>query len=238
MQPEVTLVIELIMEVERRCQVGDITDSIDIDTSVVLNEVRVLGLYKESYIEVIFLHIVTQGHAQVMGVVLVFRITAQVLVEVGIHLVIDRPEPRIPVTVCGHDTGKDILWQMTEVISLAVALVLTITQLVVKLQMGTLPERFAIGGADDIATVIRRCRTIPGGIIGRVLPCLVLHLEEMYLIVGRVLILAVATVSLQTEYDIPSTRVQTAIELKHSPRILVTAIGEAGIQVVVDEMGS
>ena len=88
--PEVTLIAELIMEVKCWSQIGDIADGVDIDTTIVLNEVRVLGLYKDADIIIIFLLTMTQREPQVVGVVLVLRKTTQVLVKVARHLRIER----------------------------------------------------------------------------------------------------------------------------------------------------
>ena len=97
------------MEIERRCQVGNSTDGVDILSPVVLDEVGMLGLYEESDVIVVFLHPMSQGEAEVMGIVLVFGIAAQVLVKEFIHMVIDRPEPRVPFAVFWHDTREDVL---------------------------------------------------------------------------------------------------------------------------------
>ena len=70
--PEVTLIAELIMEVECWREIGHIANGIDIEASVVLNEVRVLGLDEEADVVVVLLLVVAQRHPQIMGIVLVF----------------------------------------------------------------------------------------------------------------------------------------------------------------------
>ena len=52
------------------------------------------------------------------------------------------------------DTLEGILREMTEVIGLAVALVLIVAQFVTGLQVSTFPEGLAILGVDDITTVV------------------------------------------------------------------------------------
>ena len=90
-----------------------------------------------------------------MGVVLILGESAQVLVEmVGHELIGEVAEPGIPLTVYGMDTLEGILREMTEVVGLAVAFVLVVTQFVTGLQVSTLPEGLALLGVDDITTVV------------------------------------------------------------------------------------
>ena len=126
---------------------------------------------------------------------------------------------------------------MAEVIGLAVALVLVVTQLVVDLQVGTLPERFAVEGTEHVAFVVRWGGVIAGGEVGGVLTGYVLHAVQINLIVRGIAVLAVAHAALNAQGDIAASRVQPAIELQHGPCVFVLAIGEAGAMVVVDHIG-
>ena len=85
MYPDVLLVTEFIVEIEGWREIGHVTDGIDIHTTIVLNEVRMLWLHQESHIIVVFLLPVTQGQTDVVGIVLVFRIAAEVLVQKIFH---------------------------------------------------------------------------------------------------------------------------------------------------------
>ena len=73
---------------------------------------------------------------------------------IGHELIGEATEPGIPLAVDGMDTLEGILREMTEVIGLAVALVLIVTQFVTGLQVSTFPEGLAILGVDDITTVV------------------------------------------------------------------------------------
>ena len=81
---------------------------------------------------------------------------------------------------------------MTEIISLAVTLVLAVAQLVVELQVRTLPQRFAVECTRHIALVVAWCRAIAGGEVGGVLSCLVLHTVQVHLVVRAITVVAVA----------------------------------------------
>ena len=60
------------MEVEGWRQIGHITNGIHINATIVLYEIRVLGLNEESDIVIVFLDLMTEGETQVVGIVLVF----------------------------------------------------------------------------------------------------------------------------------------------------------------------
>ena len=124
---------------------------------------------------------------------------------------------------------------MAEVVGLSVALVLAVAQFVVELQVGTLPEGFAVGGAQYVAALIRGSGVISGSIVGGVLSSLILHEEQAYFVVGRVLTIAASAAGLKPYDNVPSLRIQPAIELQHSPGILVVAVGETGALVVINE---
>ena len=126
---------------------------------------------------------------------------------------------------------------MTEVVGVAVALVLVVSQLVVRLQVGALPQRFAISGTDDVAAVVRRRRVVARSVVGGVLAELVLHEEQLHLVVAGVAVAAVAAACLEADNDVTALGVQTAIELEHSPGVLVVSVGQAGTQIVVDGVG-
>ena len=177
-----------------------------------------------------------QGEPDVVRVVLVLGITTQRSVEEVVKMVADGREPGIPVAVSGGDVRKDVLRQMAEVVSLAVALVLVIAQLVVCLQVSPLPKRLAVGGAEHIAAVVGRGCVVAGSVVGGVATGLVLDEIEVDVVVRGILVLAVASAGFDAEGYVASMRIQTAVELQHAPRILVAAIGEAGVLVVVDEI--
>ena len=124
------------MEIERGGNVGDIADGIDIDATVVLDIVGVLRLYQDTHVVIVLLFPITEHKADVVGVVLILRESAQVLVEmIGHELIGEATEPGIPLAVDGMDTLEGILREMTEVIGLAVALVLIVAQFVTGLQV-------------------------------------------------------------------------------------------------------
>ena len=161
-EPKVLLVGEFVVEVNGGRDVDHGTHRINVDASVVLNEVGMLRLNKDTHVVVVFLLPVTQRQTDVVGIVLVFGVAAEILVEIrrqGIRSTrrTDGVEPRSPLTVIGYHTSKWIHRQMREVVSQTVALVLIIAQLVAGLQMGTLPERFAVEGREHITLIVRRC---------------------------------------------------------------------------------
>ncbi len=104
MKPDVALVAELIMEVERRRKVGDVSDGVNVNPSIILYEIRTLRLNQESHVIVIFLFPVSEGESHVMGKVLVFRIATQITVEILLHGIVDGREPRIPIAINSLDT--------------------------------------------------------------------------------------------------------------------------------------
>ena len=79
------LVTEVIVKIQRRREINDVTDSINIDATIVLNEIRVLRLYQETNVVVVLLLPVAQSQTDVVRVVLIFRVATEVLVELGIH---------------------------------------------------------------------------------------------------------------------------------------------------------
>ena len=78
------------MIVERRCEVGDIADGINMNATIVLNKAGMLRLHEETDVVVVFFFAMTERKSHIMGVVLIFRETAERLVEIGIQLSIDR----------------------------------------------------------------------------------------------------------------------------------------------------
>ena len=126
---------------------------------------------------------------------------------------------------------------MAEIVGLAVALVLVVPQFVVKLQVSTLPEGFAVGGNQHVAAVVGGRGVIACGIVGGVLPCTVLHAVEMYLVVADVLVLVFADAAFDTYDDVTAFRVQAAVELQHDPGVFVEAVAHVGLEVAVDDVG-
>ena len=153
MYPDVLLVTEFIVEIEGWREIGHITDGIDIHPTIVLNEVRMLWLHQESHIIIVFLLPVTQGQTDVVGIVLVLRITAEVTVKIVVKGR-NATKPGIPLAILWHDRGKGVDRHTTEIVGLTVALILTVTQLIVGLKVGTLPKRLAIEDAQHIALIV------------------------------------------------------------------------------------
>ena len=181
------------MEVERRGDVGDVADGVDVDATVVLDVIGVLRLHEDTYVVIVFLLPVAEHKADVVGVVLVLGESAQALIEmVGHELVREAAEPGVPLAVDGMDALEGILREMTEIVGLTVALVLIVTQLVAGLQVGTFPEGLAILGIDDVTAVIARREIVTSGEVGGVLVCHIFHAIEVYLIVRGVVVLAIA----------------------------------------------
>ena len=181
------------MEVERRGNIGDVADGVDVDATVVLDVVGVLRLHEDTHVVVVLLLPVAEHEADVVRVVLILGESAQALVEmVGHELIGEATEPGIPLAVDGMDALEGVLRETAEVVGLAVALVLIIAQLVAGLQVSALPEGFAVLGVDHVAAVITRREVIAGGEVGGVLTGLVLQKEEVHLIVRGVVVLAVA----------------------------------------------
>lgn len=79
--PDIMLVAELIVEVDGGCQIGDIANGIDIDTTIVLNEVRMLRLHKEANVVVVLFLVMTKRQADVVCIVLILREATEVLVK-------------------------------------------------------------------------------------------------------------------------------------------------------------
>ena len=75
---------------------------------------------------------------------------------------------------------------------LTVALILTIAQFIVGLQMSTLPEWLTIEGAEHVTLVVAGCGVIAGCEICRVLSGLILDTMQENLIIGCVAILVIA----------------------------------------------
>ena len=194
-QPDVVLVAELQMEVERRGEVRHVAHSVNIASTIVLNEVRVLGLYEDAHVVVVLLLPVAQRQSGVVGVVLILGIAAERAVEEIVEVAVNGCEPVVPLPVDGHDALEDVRRLVAEVVGLAVALVLAVAQLVVGLQVGTLPEGLAVGGAQHVAAVVRRRGVVAGGEEGGVLTGLVLHAVEVHLVVRDVALLVVTSVA-------------------------------------------
>ena len=233
-EPDVVLVAELIVEVECWCHVGHIADGVHIDAAIVLNEVGVLRLHQHTHVIVVLLLIVAQRQADVVGVVLILRIATEVGVEIGVKG-LKGAEPGVPLTIIRGNAREGVLGHAAELVGLAVALVLIIAQLVVGLQVGTLPQRLTIGDAGHIALVVAGRGVIAGREIGRVLTCLIFYAKEVHIVVRRVAVLAVANRALETHGDVAAPGIEAAIELQHTPRILVLTIAQAGALIVVDK---
>ena len=125
---------------------------------------------------------------------------------------------------------------MAEVVCLSVALVLAIAQLIIELQMSTLPKRFAIRRADNIAAIVGGRRIITSRIVGRILTELILDAEQVDFVIRYILVLTVAGIPLQAHHDISALGIQPSVELKHRPGILILAIGKTSTLVVVNDV--
>ena len=172
-----------------------------------------------------------------MRVVLIFRVTTQVPVEEAIQRAIYRREPCIPVAVMRIDTREDVLWLMTEIVGLTVALVLVVPQLIACLQMRSLPKRLTVGQIEHITTIIAGRTVVSGRVVGRVLASNILDTEQMHFIVRSALLLVIACAALHTEGNIPAFGIQSAEQLQHSPGILVLSVRETGLTVIVYQIG-
>ena len=55
MEPDILLVRELVVEVERRRDIRHVADGVDVDATVVLDVIGVLRLHKHAHVVVVFL---------------------------------------------------------------------------------------------------------------------------------------------------------------------------------------
>ena len=196
MEPEVALLAELVVEIEGRRQVDDVANGVDVDATIVLNEVRVLRLHEETDVVVVFFHAVTQVQSDVVCVVFVFRVAAETAVECIrlFQIASNVGGPGFPLAVFRLNAVEGVSVQVAVVVGLAVALVLAVAQLVAGLQVCTLPERFAVGGAHYVAAIVRGRRIVAGGVVGRVEALLILDAKEVDGIVAGIKVFAIATV--------------------------------------------
>ena len=181
-EPDIVLVAELIMVIDCRREVYDVADGIDIDASVVLNEVGALWLEQHTHVVVVLFLPVAQGQTDVVGVVLIFREAAQVTVKI----VVERHEvsnPGIPLAIGRYDASEGIEVHVAEVEGLTVAFVLVVAQLVTCLQVCTFSKRFAVVGTQDIAAVVGRSGVVASREVGGILVGCVLHKEQMHIVV-------------------------------------------------------
>ena len=216
-EPDVALLMEFVVEIDGRCQVHHISDGIDIHTAVVLDEVRPLGLCQHTHVVVVFLLPVAQCEADVVGVVLVFGIAAERTVQEIFQRPVERGKlrflanPCIPVAIFGSDAREHVDVLLAEVVGLSVALVAVEAQLIAGLQVRSLPEWFAVGGAQHIAAIVAGSGVVAGGEVGGVLSCLVLHSVEPHLVVRCVALLVAADAPFNAHDDVASTRVQSPV---------------------------
>ena len=166
MQPQIALVAELIVEVECWREVGDITHGIDINAAIILNEVRVLRLEQEPDVVIVLLNTMAKIDTGIVSIVFILGIATEVAIKVVVEMIVDGVKPWIPHTILGNNASKDIVRQIAEIVSKTIALVLTISQLIGKLQMSALPQRLAIGCAQHITTIIGRCGVVAGSEVG------------------------------------------------------------------------
>ena len=125
-----------------------------------------LRLEQESDVVIVLLYTMTQIDTRIVSIILILGIATKVAVEKIIEMIIDSMKPWIPHTVFRSDTSKNIIRQIAKIVSKTIALVLTISQLIGKLQMSALPQRLAIGCAQHITTIIGRCGVVAGSEVG------------------------------------------------------------------------
>ena len=85
-EAQLTHIGDLPTEVGRRSDVGDVAHCINIYALVILNEIGLLWLHLHSHVEVVVLAYHSQHHVDVVYIVLIFRISA----EVGVEIVVKR----------------------------------------------------------------------------------------------------------------------------------------------------
>ena len=211
-------------EVEGRRDIGHSAHGIGIDALIVLDEVRLLGKHLETDVEVIGLTDDAQHQLKRMVVILVFRVSAQVLVLIGIYGFGKPGKIGIPVAVLWHDiTVVHTDETIHETVALGIAIIIGITELQVDLS----PEGLAVGGTDAVAPFVLRRDTVAVGDrrIGSG--------EQVYVIVRYRLADAITPVAVQLHGDVAARVVQAAVELQHTTHALRIAVADTVTNIVV-----
>ena len=110
-----------------------------------LHKLRLLWNDLHTDIEIVVVAYDAQHEVEGMDIVLVFRISAQIVVKIALKRVGQTVEVSAPLAVFGRESAKVVLAKVTEVVSDAVALLVLILEVVAELQIRSLEDWLAIG---------------------------------------------------------------------------------------------
>lgn len=148
---------EAVTEIERRTEISDCADGIRMIAHIIVDEVGALWLNHHTEVEIILITDESHHHLDIVSIVLIFRILAQVII-LGILPIVSYPvEIAAPGAVNRSDAIKGII---IKTVGAAITLGIAVSKLIAELQEGSLPERFTIGNLTRIAVILGRCQVI------------------------------------------------------------------------------
>ena len=128
---------------------------------------------------------------------------------------------------------KEVLTQITEVVSRAVALRAVIAKLVAELQVCGLHNRFAVCQLSRVTVCLRRSEIPSVCLVCGVLSQCVHHLVEMHVVERQTLALLVTVVGVELQGDVTSVVAELTVDLQHTARSLRVGISDTPVPVMV-----
>ena len=135
---KVGLLVEAHAQVHRGGDVGDGAHGVDGPAQILLDVVRLLGLYRHAYVEVDLVADVAQLHVGIVTVLGTFRIAAQGGAQIRFVGIVEKSEQRCPLAVGVQHAGKSLIAVVGKVVSGGIVLLVTVPIAIVQLQKQTL----------------------------------------------------------------------------------------------------
>ena len=149
---------------------------------------------------------------------------AQIVVKIIVKRMGKPGEIAVPASVGRRQTRKEAFTKIAEIIGVAVALAIIISELVAQLQESGPPKWFAVGGLGTVAVVACRGETVAVGLIGGIETERVSHHIQMHGISGKTSHVSLAVAAIHTESEIAATAAQPPVVLQHTTQAVAAIV--------------
>ena len=121
---------------------------------------RALRTHHYTGIQVVFLVHHSQLHIDIVIIIVMLGIAAQVFVKIIFQRLFEKLEHAVPVTITVHYIIPCLFGYTLEIISLSIAHAVTVLVLITHLQKDILKKRFGVCGPQTVAYIVRRRHVI------------------------------------------------------------------------------
>ena len=225
--PQVAALVEPVAEVERRCPVQHRSRSVGMHTEIVLHVARVLRLQHYAHIQAVFRAVQAQRHLSLMRISAVFRITAEVCIQIAVQRILEQRQVSVPLTIGRRHAIEEAFTQITEVVCGAIALVYGVFIFVAELQICLARYRFAISSLKRIPPTVCRHKVIPVCLICGIVAELIQYLVQMHVLQRNRGAFLVVIVHVRAHGQVAPVSVKFSVILQHRAQFLVLSVADA-----------